>query len=54
MILFTILLIMLLVIAAITVVGIGVLGSVGVVVFGDLIVCIVLIVWLIKKFVFKK
>ena len=54
MILFTILLIMLLIIAAITVVGIGVLGSVGVVVFGDLIVCIVLIVWLIKKFVFKK
>ena len=54
MILFTILLIMLLVIAAITVVGIGVLGSVGVVVFGDLIVCVVLIVWLIKKFVFKK
>ena len=45
---------MLLIIAAITVVGIGVLGSVGVVVFGDLIVCIALIVWLIKKFVFKK
>ncbi len=54
MILFTILLIMLLIIAAITVMGIGVLGSVGVVVFSDLIVCIVLIVWLIKKFVFKK
>ena len=53
MILFTTLLIMALLLAVFTVFAIAVGGSVFIVVFGDVIVCIFLIVWIIKK-LFKK
>ena len=53
MILFMTLLIMALLLAVFTVFAIAVGGSVFIVVFGDVIVCIFLIVWIIKK-LFKK
>ena len=53
MILFMTLLIMALLLAVFTVFAIAVGGSVFIVVFGDVIVCIFLIVWVIKK-LFKK
>ena len=53
MILFTTLLIMALLLAVFTVFAIAVGGSVFIVVFGDVIICIFLIVWIIKK-LFKK
>ena len=53
MITFTILLLMVLILTVITIVGISVVGSIGVVLFGDLIVCILLIMWIIKK-LFKR
>ena len=53
MILFMTLLIMALLLAVFTVFAIAIGGSVFVVVFGDVIVCIFLIVWIIKK-LFKK
>ena len=53
MILFTTLLIMALLLAVFTVFAIAIGGSVFIVVFGDVIVCIFLIVWIIKK-LFKK
>lgn len=53
MITFTILLLMVLILAVVSIVSISVLGSVGIVVFGDLIVCILILVWIIKK-LFKR
>lgn len=53
MILFMTLLIMALLLAVFTVFAIAIGGSVFIVVFGDVIVCILLIVWIIKK-LFKK
>ena len=53
MILFMTLLIMALLLAVFTVFTIAIGGSVFIVVFGDVIVCIFLIVWIIKK-LFKK
>lgn len=53
MILFMTLLIMALLLAVFTVFAIAIGGSVFIVVFGDVIVCIFLIVWIIKK-LFKK
>ena len=53
MILFMTLLIMALLLAVFTVFAIAIGGSVFIVVFGDMIVCIFLIVWIIKK-LFKK
>ena len=53
MILFITLLIMALLLAVFTVFAIAIGGSVFIVVFGDVIVCMFLIVWIIKK-LFKK
>ena len=53
MILFITLLIMALLLAVFTVFAIAIGGSVFIVVFSDVIVCIFLIVWIIKK-LFKK
>ena len=53
MILFMTLLIMALLLAVLTVFAIAIGGSVFIVVFGDVIVCIFLIVWIIKN-LFKK
>ena len=53
MILFITLLIMALLLAVFTVFAIAIGGSVFIVVFGDVIVCIFLIVWIVKK-LFKK
>lgn len=49
MILFTILLITLLVLAIIVTFSIGIGGAAFIVVFGDVIVCMLVIVWIMKK-----
>ncbi len=54
MILFTILLVTLLILLAATVIGIGCIGSVGIIIFGDVIVCIVLIGYILKHLLKKK
>lgn len=53
MILFMILLLTLALLTVLTVLVVSATGAVGVILFGDVIVCIVLIVWLIKK-IFRK
>jgi hypothetical protein len=54
MVLFMILLMILLTILTVVVVGIGAIGAAGIIVFGDLIVCIVLMVLLMKAIFFRK
>ena len=54
MILFTILLLILLILTVVTVLAISIGGSAFIVIFGDVIVCIFIIVWIIKKIFFKK
>lgn len=54
MILFAILLLMLIILVVIAVLGIGVLGSAGIVIFGDVIVCAVFIVLIIKWLIDRK
>lgn len=54
MILFAILVLTLALLAVITVVVVSATGAVGIVLFGDVIVCIWLIVWFIKKLLRKR
>ena len=54
MITFIILAITLIALAILTVVTVGTVGAAGIIVFGDVIVCIVLIVWIIKRLVNRK
>lgn len=54
MIMFMILLLTLLTLTAITIIGISIGGSVFIVVFGDVIVCIAIIIWIIKRLFRKK
>ena len=49
MILFTILLITLIILTVLTVLVTSVLGATGIVLFGDVIVCAIFIIWLMKK-----
>lgn len=53
MILFTILFIILVVLAILTVLGVAALGAAGIVVFGDVIVCVVIIALIIRHFIKK-
>lgn len=54
MILFAILLLMLLILIVVTVLAISIGGSVAVVLFGDVIVCIFIIAWIMKRLIKKK
>lgn len=54
MVLITILLVTLVILAIMTIALISAIGSVGIVLFGDVIVCAVFIVWLIKHLAKKK
>lgn len=54
MILFTILALILIMLIVIIVLGTSVIGVGTIVVFGDVIICTLLIGWLIKKLFFKK
>ena len=54
MITFIILAITLIALAIFTVVTVGTVGAAGIIVFGDVIICIVLIVWIIKRLVNRK
>ena len=54
MITFIILAIILIALAIFTIVTVGAVGTAGIIVFGDVIVCIVLIVWIIKRLVNRK
>lgn len=53
MILFTLLMIIALLLTIFVVLSIGIGGATFIIIFGDIIVCIVLIIWLITK-LFKK
>ena len=53
MILFTVLLLILLILVAVVVLGVSVIGSSAIIVFGDVIVCAVFIVLIIKKIIEK-
>ncbi len=53
MILFLILMLILIALIAITVVTIAAGGTIFIVIFGDVIVCIFLLIWLIKKIFFN-
>lgn len=54
MILFTILLITLAIITVLTVLAVSVLGATGIVLFGDVIVCAIFIIWVMKKLLKRK
>lgn len=54
MILLTILIIMALILMGVTIIGISIAGSVGVILFGDIIVCVVLIILLIRWIIKRK
>ena len=54
MILFMIMVLMIALLTVFTVVVIGATGAVGIVLFGDVIVCIALLVWLFKKILKRK
>lgn len=54
MILFTILLIITLILVTLTVLAVALGGSAFVIIFGDVIVCIVLIVWIMKKLIKRR
>lgn len=54
MILLTILLIMVILLTIITVAALSTLGVAGVIIFGDVIVCVLVLVWLIKHIWTKK
>lgn len=54
MILFTILTLILLILVILTVVITSVVGALGIVLFGDVIVCGLILGWIIKKRFFKK
>lgn len=54
MFLLLILISMLLLLVAFVVLAVSIGGSIAIVLFGDVIVCILIIVWLIKKLIFKR
>lgn len=54
MILFTLLLLITIILVVVTVFVVSIGGAVGIILFGDVIVCIVLLIWLIKKLAKKK
>ena len=54
MITFILLTIILIALAIFTVVTAGAVGTAGIIVFGDAIVCIILIVWIIKRLINRK
>jgi hypothetical protein len=54
MILLTILIIMALTLMGVAIIGISIAGSVGVILFGDIIVCVVLIILLIRWIIKRK
>ena len=54
MILFMILCTMVVLLTLLSILVIGATGAVGIVLFGDVIVCIILIVWIIKKMIKRR
>lgn len=53
MVIFTLLLLITLILVVITAIVVSIGGAVGIILFGDVIVCIAILVWLMKR-VFKK
>lgn len=54
MILFITLLLMLLILIVVTVLAVSIGGSIAIVLFGDVIVCIFIIVWIMKRLIKRK
>ena len=53
MVLFTILAIMLILLVLVVILAVSIGGSIAIILFGDVIVCIFIIVWIIKKLMKK-
>lgn len=53
MILFTILALISIILVVVTVVAVSIMGAGAIVIFGDVIVCIIIIGWLIKRLFFR-
>lgn len=54
MILLTLLLLITIILTVVTVVALSVVGAGAIIIFGDAIVCIAILVWIIKKLVSRK
>ena len=54
MVLFTILLLILLILLVVAILAISIGGSVAIILFGDVFVCIFIIAWLMKRIIKKK
>ena len=54
MILFVLLLLITLILGVVTLVVLSVGGAVGIILFGDVIVCVLILVWIMKKILTKK
>lgn len=54
MILAVLLALIVLVLIAITVIVVSIGGALGVIMFGDVIVCIAILIWIIRKILFRK
>lgn len=54
MILFTIITLTIILLVIFTIVAVAATGAVGIILFGDVIVCIIFLVWIIKKICKKK
>ena len=54
MILFTIIMITIILLVIFTIVAVAATGAVGIILFSDIIVCIIFLAWVIKKIVCKK
>lgn len=53
MVLFTLLLLMVIILIVATLIVVSIGGAVGVILFGDVIVCILVLIWLLKKLLTK-
>ena len=54
MILFMILLLMVVLLTVLTIAAVSVIGATGIVLFGDVIVCVFIIIWIMKRLFGKK
>lgn len=54
MILFSILLLIITILTVVTIIGVAVGGAGFIIIFGDVIVCVALLIWIIKRLFFNK
>lgn len=54
MVLFTVITLTVIILAILAIIAFSTVGAASIVVFGDVIVCVLVLVWVLKKLVFKK